>query len=409
MKDLIDVVLPSEQSEGTRSQVSRWLKSVGDRVIENEPLLEVETDKVNVEIAAPCTGTLHEILKPLEQEIEPGAVLARINRAMTASPAPPESEAPAFTGPARATRTLTSNRTASDDLSPAVRRLLQEHGLDSAEVSATSENGRLSVADVLRHVSDSAGIPVPETVPADAPRSVARNAAVTRRVPHSVMRRRIAEHMVNSLLHTAPHVTTVFEVDLSAVLAHRALHRAAADLHGAPLTLTAYFLIACSEALKQVPEVNSRWAPDALELNESNHIGIGTALPDGGLVVPVIRDVGTLDLFGVARALADIVTRARQDRLVPADMRGGTFTISNHGVSGSLLATPIVINQPESAILGIGKLEKRSVVIQQEGHDVIAIRPRCYVTLTIDHRVLDGARANQFLTAVVKRLENWIE
>ena len=199
----------------------------------------------------------------------------------------------------------------------------------------------------------------------------------------------------------------MFEADLSAVLAHRDQHRASFEQRGVPLTLTAYFLVACVVALKAVPEVNSRWTAEALELYERIDIGVATALEDRGLVVPVIRDVPSLDLFGIAHSLAGLVSRARAGNLAPADVRGGTFTISNHGVSGSLLAAPIIINQPQSAILGIGKLEKRAVVVEETGQDVVAIRPRCYVTLTIDHRVLDGQRANHFLQALVRCLENW--
>ena len=213
--------------------------------------------------------------------------------------------------------------------------------------------------------------------------------------------------MVQSLLHTAPHVTTVFEVDMSAVLAHRLQHRDEFAHRGVPLTLTAYFLQATVDAIRAVPEANSRWTDNALEVFESIHIGVGTALEEGGLVVPVLRDVQARDLFGTAEGLNDLVTRAREGRLVPADVRGGTFTISNHGVSGSLVATPIIINQPQSAILGIGKLEKRPVVVEEDSADRVVIRPRCYVTLTIDHRVMDGHQANHFLRTFVARLTSW--
>jgi 2-oxoglutarate dehydrogenase E2 component (dihydrolipoamide succinyltransferase) len=156
-----------------------------------------------------------------------------------------------------------------------------------------------------------------------------------------------------------------------------------------------------------VPEAISRWLVDALEVYDNIDIGVGTAVEGKGLVVPVVRAVESLDLFGLARTLADLVARAREDKLTPADVRGGTFTISNHGVSGSLVATPIVINQPQSAILGVGKLEKRAVVIDDNGMDRIVVQPRCYVTLTLDHRVMDGHRANRFLQVLVERLENW--
>ncbi|MFZ2507764.1 MAG: 2-oxo acid dehydrogenase subunit E2, partial [Steroidobacteraceae bacterium] len=242
--------------------------------------------------------------------------------------------------------------------------------------------------------------PAAKPVAAAVPRGV-------RRVPHTPMRRRIATHMVESLLETAPHVTTVFEADLTAVLAHRAAHRQDIERRGAALTLTAYFVAGCVDALRAVPEANARWTDDALLLNEQIDIGVAAALEGRGLVVPVIRNAPDLDLFGIALALGDLVTRAREDRLTPADLQGGTFTISNHGVSGSLVAAPIIINQPQSAILGIGRLEKRAVVVEHDGCDEIVIRPRCYVTLTIDHRVLDGHQANRFMEALVRRLEGW--
>jgi 2-oxoglutarate dehydrogenase E2 component (dihydrolipoamide succinyltransferase) len=213
--------------------------------------------------------------------------------------------------------------------------------------------------------------------------------------------------MVESLLHTAPHVTNVFQCDMTAVLAHRAMRKADFAQRGLSLTLTAYFVAACVDALRAVPEANARWSENAILLNERLDIGVATALGDRGLVVPVIRDAGALDLVAIAAALGVLVDKARQDALTAGDLQGGTFTISNHGVSGSLLAAPIVINQPQSAILGVGKLEKRAVVVTESGRDAVAIRPCCYVTLTIDHRVLDGFQANRFMDVLVRRLEGW--
>jgi 2-oxoglutarate dehydrogenase E2 component (dihydrolipoamide succinyltransferase) len=195
----------------------------------------------------------------------------------------------------------------------------------------------------------------------------------------------------------------VFEADVSAVSAHRAANRAHFEQSGAPLTFTAYFLAALVDAIKTVPEANSRWTDTALEIFDDIHIGVATAVEGVGLVVPVVHNVQSLDLFGIAKRLDELVTAARESRLEPADVRGGTFTISNHGVSGSLLATPIVINQPQSAILGVGKVEKRPVV----DDDKVVIRPKCYVTLTIDHRVMDGHQANRFLQTFVRTLESW--
>lgn len=213
--------------------------------------------------------------------------------------------------------------------------------------------------------------------------------------------------MVQSLLHTAPHVTTVFEADLSAVMEHRAHHRADFEQRGAPLTFTAYFLSAIVRAIRSVPEANSRWTDSALEIYDDINIGIATAIEGVGLVVPVLHKADTLDLFEIAHGLNRLVSAAREGNLEPADVRGGTFTLSNHGVSGSLLAAPIIINQPQSAILGVGKLEKRPVVVEQGELEQIVVRPRCYVTLTIDHRVMDGHQANRFLQTFVRTLEAW--
>ncbi|HZC86303.1 MAG TPA: 2-oxo acid dehydrogenase subunit E2, partial [Steroidobacteraceae bacterium] len=246
-----------------------------------------------------------------------------------------------------------------------------------------------------------------EAGPAPQPAAPAAPAAGVHRVPHSAVRRRTAEHMVQSLLHTAPHVTTVFEADMSAVLEDRARRRDEFARRGAPLTLTAYFVQAAVAAIRAVPEANSRWTESALEIYEPIHIGIGTAVEGSGLVVPVLRDAHTRDLFETARGLDDLVSRARAGKLTPADVRGGTFTLSNHGVSGSLLATPIVINQPQSAILGIGKLERRAVVVGEGEAEAIAVRPRCYVTLTLDHRVMDGHQANRFMQILVDTLSGW--
>jgi 2-oxoglutarate dehydrogenase E2 component (dihydrolipoamide succinyltransferase) len=399
--ETVEIRLPEDQVEGTRSQVQRWLKAVGERVGMHEPLVEIETDKVTIEVPAPAEGVLVEVAAAAGTDVAPGALLGRLAPAAGAAAAPAADAAPASAvrAPAAAGGGAAAGG-AGRSLSPAVRRLLAEHGLEAAAVPGSGGGGRITVDDVLA----AAARPSPA---ATRPAAVAEPEAGQRRVPHTPMRRRIAEHMVQSLLHTAPHVTTVFQADLTAVLAHRAAHKAEFERRGAPLTLTAYFVAASAEAIRAVPEAHARWTDEALLIPERIDIGVGTALEGRGLVVPVIRDAGNLDLHGIAAALAGLVARARADRLEPADLRGGTFTISNHGVSGSLLAAPIVINQPQSAILGVGKLEKRAVAIARDGRDELAIRPCCYVTLTIDHRVLDGHQANRFMETLVRKLEAW--
>jgi 2-oxoglutarate dehydrogenase E2 component (dihydrolipoamide succinyltransferase) len=213
--------------------------------------------------------------------------------------------------------------------------------------------------------------------------------------------------MVASLLHTAPHVTTVFEADMTAVLKDRARRKEEFARQGVPLTLTAYFVRAAVAAIRAVPQSNSRWTDSALEVYDCINIGIATAVEGVGLVVPVLRDADARDLLHTASGLDDLVTRARAGKLTPADVRGGTFTISNHGVSGSLIATPIIINQPQSAILGVGKLEQRAVVVDKDGAPQVAIQPRCYVSLTLDHRVMDGQEGNRFLSSFVGQLTDW--
>jgi 2-oxoglutarate dehydrogenase E2 component (dihydrolipoamide succinyltransferase) len=411
----VEVRAPSEQTEGTRSQIQRWLKAVGDAVHENEPLIEVETDKVTIEIPAPASGVLSEVLKEEQAEIAPGELLGRIQIdaaekvSAAPSPAPPSDEpvAHGFDNATAAALTAHAVALSGGRNSPAVRRLLAEHRLHAADIRGTGAGGRITVDDVLAHAARKPSAAAPVARPAAAEPVAAETAAASRKVPHSSLRKRIAERMVTSLLHTAPHVTTVFEADMTAVLAHRERNRADFDRRGASLTLTAYFLAACVDAIKEVPEANSRWTDEALELYDTVDIGVGTAVEGKGLVVPVVRAVQSLDLFGISRALAELVARAREDKLTPADVRGGTFTISNHGVSGSLVATPIIINQPQSAILGVGKLEKRAVVVSEGGQDRVVIQPRCYVTLTLDHRVMDGHRANRFLDVLVRRLESW--
>jgi 2-oxoisovalerate dehydrogenase E2 component (dihydrolipoyl transacylase) len=224
----------------------------------------------------------------------------------------------------------------------------------------------------------------------------------TELVPLTPMRRAIAEHMVRSI-RTAPHVTTVFEVDLSQVVAHRAANKASFEQQGVRLTLTPYFFQAVAVALSKVPVLNGSFTEQGILFNRRIHIGMAVAL-DEGLIVPVVRDVNEKNLFGLARAVNDLAERARTRRLKPDETQGGTFTITNHGVSGSLIATPI-INQPQAAILGIGAIVKRPVVVSHAGSDALAIKPMCYLSLTFDHRIADGATGDAFLAAVKAELE----
>ena len=411
MSNGVEIRAPAEQTEGTRSQVLRWLKQVGDSVAENEPLIEVETDKVTVEVASPATGVLREIIKHEQEEIAPGELLGRIDAGTAAALAQgPRAAvaAPAAGASPSAVQSETRAPAPAGGLSPAVRRLLSERGLDPSAVRGSGRAGRITVEDVLRTAPGSAPERRRQAPASVAPPGAAADAlSRSHRVPHTAVRKRIADHMVQSLLHTAPHVTTVFEADMTAVLTDRARQRDEFARRGAPLTLTAYFVQAAVAAIRAVPEANSRWTDTALEIYDSIHVGVATAVEGVGLVVPVLHDADARDLFDTARGLDELVTRARAGNLSPADVRGGTFTISNHGVSGSLLAAPIIINQPQAAILGVGKLEKRPVVVEEGDEQKIVVRPRCYVTLTLDHRVMDGHQANHFLQVFVQKLSGW--
>jgi 2-oxoglutarate dehydrogenase E2 component (dihydrolipoamide succinyltransferase) len=396
MPKLVDVTVPVGQSEGTESFVSSWFKSVGDTVAENEPLLEISTDKVNMEVASPVTGRLVEILKSDGDQVEPGEALGRIDTEVEATASAPAEAPPTASPQADGTeRSAAAQAGGSGELSPAVRKLLKEHGLEASQVAGTGKGGRITADDVLKHAESQKT--------SGAPKSQSR--IPSHMVKHSQMRRSIAQHMVQSVA-AAPHVTSVFDADLTKIVAHRDANKVDFEKRGAKLTYTAYFVKATVAALKAVPEANSRWHDDALEIFDDINIGVATALGGGGLIVPVITKAQDLDLYGIAERLQDLTERARGEKLDPRDVQNGTFTISNHGVSGSLIAAPIIINQPQSAILGIGKMERRVVPASDSGNETV-VKPMCYVTLTIDHRVLDGFQANQFLTSFVGALSDF--
>lgn len=405
---LTDITAPLEQ-EGTKSVVRTWLAKVGDTLKVNDPIVELETDKVSVEVAAETAGVLAEILMQPGEAAEPGAILGRMQAGEAAAPHPParaEPIAPAAAAPsAPAARPARAIGSFDPELrlSPSVRRLLVETELDPTTLTGTGKGGRITREDVEAALQNpsAAGPSKPAPEPA-APRVSGKVTSV----PHDSMRLRIAEHMSHSV-SVAPHVTAVFEADFGAIIAHRKANKAAFEKQGVNLTLTAYVVAAAARAMDAAPAVNARWFDDRLELYDDVNIGIGTALGDKGLVVPVIHHTQSLSLLGIAKQIGELTDKARAGKLARADVQGGTFSISNHGVSGTLIATPIIINQPQSAILGIGKLEKRVVVRQIDGADAMLIRPMAYVSLTIDHRALDGHQTNAWLSRFVEVLEGW--
>ncbi len=449
-----NVVMPQLGESVVEGTVSKWLKNEGDQLHEFEPLVEISTDKVDTEIPAPASGTLLKILIPAGETVEKGTLLAVIGQAgeqvdtpstngsshATHEPAPPAEATPSVSHASPVTSQM-------GHVTPVVARMVAEHNLDLSQIKGTGREGRVTKKDVEqylenRHVSSSAEDDLPPwerpgtgdlfkstvdyeddlsappvvtsqpTTPT-AITSVARvhpvepipEGAEGELVALSPMRKSIAEHMVRSK-HTSPHVTTVFEVDLSSVMAHRQANKADFAKWGINLTLTAYFVAATVTALQAVPIMNSRWTEQGIYLAHQLNIGMAVAL-DQGLIVPVIKNAERMNLLGLAQTINDLATRARAKQLKPDEIQGGTFSITNHGVSGSLFATPI-INQPQAAILGIGMLEKRvKVITDANGHDMIAIRPCVYTSLTFDHRIADGASGDAFLQTLKHTLENW--
>ena len=396
MAKLIDIIMP-ESDEGTESFVERWFKNVGDRVTQHEPILEINTDKVTMEIAAPSSGVLQEILKASNMPVMPGEVLGRIETKIKIKNTTKATAVEREKGEKKKEKKERSSGDVNEmaqRLSPVVRRMLAAHHLDAAPISGTGRGGRVTAKDVEKFIAkQQTAVPV------------AAGQIPSRMVPHNALRRSTARHMVESMLNIAPHVTAVFDADLSAIIAHRAKNRTDIERRGIKLTFTAYFIDATVKALQAVPEVNSRWHDDALEIFDDFNIGIAAAT-DAGLIVPVIHRAQTLSLFGIAENLQALTQKARHGKLNKSDVQNGTFTITNHGMTGSLIATPI-INQPQSAILGIGKIEKRVIVVEKNGNDETEIKPMAYVTLTIDHRALDGFQANQFLSRFVEALQEW--
>lgn len=433
------VIMPQLGESVVEGTVTKWLKQEGERVEENEALLEVNTDKVDTEIPSPAGGTLLRILVPEGETVAARTVIAWIGEPGEAVPAgdgevtrptradeEPSQPEPS-TEPSNGAQAQAPGRDRDlGFISPVVARMASEHQIDLSQVKGTGQGGRITKKDVqafleqreqpaaeappwetpgegdlFRPTELQFGERAEEEKPAPAKPAVQPQKG-DRVLPLSTMRRSIAEHMAFSK-RTAPHVTTVMEADLSRVVAHLNANVAAFARDGARLTYTAYFTAAAVAALKAYPLVNSSWSDEGVVLHGGINVGMATSLGEEGLIVPVIKGADGLSLLGLARVINDLADRARARKLQPDEVKDGTFTITNHGISGSLFASP-VINQPQVAILGVGAIQKRPVVVQD---DAIAVRPMVYLTLTFDHRVLDGASADGFLAKAVETLENW--
>ncbi|SRR5579884_1392979 len=440
-----DVIMPQMGESIVEGTVTKWLKKVGDRVERDEPLFEISTDKVDTEIPAPAAGILTEILVPEGQTVQVNTVVARIGdgagaaaRPSEAKPAAPAPEPPKPTAAPLPPTGLAAKPSAEEAeaeteeeeeirSSPLVRRLAREHNIDLRLVKGTGQGGRISKKDIEDYLAQIAAQPAeaagaampvqPAPLPAAPERPAAGPALSATAFPPnpgalfgrytveklSVMRQRIAEHMVLTK-HVAPHISTVQQVDVTKVAKLRDRLKAQFEQqNGVKLTFLPFFIRAACAALKAFPVVNSSLDGTNLVYHHDINIGIAVAL-DWGLIVPVIKNADEKNFLGLQRAVSDLADRARHKQLKPEEVQGGTFSISNYGSFGGLIGTP-AINQPQAAILGLGKIHKAPVVVD----DAIAIRSIVYLTLTFDHRILDGAIADQFLGQVRNSIEDWSE
>jgi 2-oxoglutarate dehydrogenase dihydrolipoamide succinyltransferase (E2 component) len=418
----------------TDATVTKWIKSVGDKVEEYEAILEVNTDKVDTEIPSPTSGVILAELAKEGEVVKVGAILAWIGQKgeaipeegeaeqTAAAPAQPQAEAVSQAAeptppPADAQPAQPATPRELGFISPVVAKIAAEQSVDLSKVPGTGMGGRITKKDIEKYLETrkqapavapqaTKPAPTPQAMPAIATPSIAPQTGTYTLRQQTAIRKAIAEHMVLSK-SVAPHVSTIMEVDMSRVALHRLANKEAFAAQGVNLTYTAYFVVASVAALKAYPLVNSSWSEDGVRIFNAINIGMAVSMGEDGLIVPVIRDADNLSLLGVARIVNDLANRARAKKLQPDEVKGGTFTITNHGVTGSLFATPI-INQPQCAILGVGAIQKRPVVISDAVlGDVLAIRSMMYMSLTFDHRIIDGAIADIFLAKVVETLRDW--
>jgi 2-oxoglutarate dehydrogenase E2 component (dihydrolipoamide succinyltransferase) len=428
---MADVVMPQMGESITEGTLTKWLKQAGDRVERDEPLFEISTDKVDSEIPSPAAGVLSEILVKEGEVVAVNTVVARIGEAGAAAaeapkveqqPAPAAEPVEAAAPAAAIAGTVIEAAPAAVEeelgpVSPLVRRMARENNVDLKLVAGTGPGGRITKADMEAYLAagsapSPAAAPAPAAAPVAAalaaPQPAAQVAPVsrvepvrTRVEPMSIMRAKIAEHMIASK-RTAAHVTTVHRVDMTKIARLRSSVKAEfQQRYGFPLTFLPFITRAAVEAIRQFPIFNSSIEGTNILFHNDVNIGVAVAL-DNGLIVPVIRGADEKNIVGLQRSIVDLAARARSKQLRPEDVQGGTFSITNFGSFGSLFATP-VINLPQVAILGVGAVEKAAVVID----DAIAIRQMAYLALTFDHRLIDGAVADQFCQKVKAVLENW--
>ena len=422
----IEIKVPTLGESVADATVARWIKSTGDAVKADEPVVELETDKVTLEVPAPAAGTLGEIMAAEGAVVEVGAGLAMLNEgaapaakaeapeiAAKETPAKQEqAKVPAASTAAPAPAAQPATAPKSDmPLSPAVRRLVAENNINPAMIAGTGVDGRLTKADILAHMKGgssaapvSAGTPVstapaqPAAVPRQTPR--AEDAAREERVPMSKLRKVIASRL-KAAQNNAAMLTTFNEIDMAALMALRSDYRQDFETtHGIRLGFMGMFVLAAVQALREFPAVNAEIDGGDIIYKNYYNIGVAVGTPQG-LVVPVVRDAGDMGLADIETTIGDFGARARNGKITPDEMAGGTFTISNGGVYGSLMSTPI-LNPPQSGILGMHKIEKRPIVVD----DAIVIRPMMYLALSYDHRIIDGREAVSFLSRIKDMVED---
>lgn len=394
-----EIRVPTLGESVTEATIGRWLKKAGDTVKADEPLVELETDKVSVEVPAPSAGVLSEITVKEGETIEVGGLLGMIG-ASSGTPAPSNENKSVETPKVEAPKSIPAAATSThENLAPSVRKLVVENNLEPAQIAATGKDGRLNKGDVLSYLSNPTPASAPATPTPPRVSSAQGDAEREERVRMSKLRQTIAKRLKDAQ-NTAAMLTTFNEVDMTNVMAMRTQYK---DLfekkHGVKMGFMGFFVRACLQALKEVPAVNAEI--DGTDLIYKNYYHIGVAVgTEKGLVVPVVKDADTLSLAGIEKTIGDYGKKARDGQLTIADMQGGTFTISNGGVYGSLMSTPI-LNAPQSGILGMHKIQERPVVIKGE----IKIRPMMYLALSYDHRIVDGKEAVTFLVRVKENLE----
>ncbi|MEK9557136.1 MAG: 2-oxoglutarate dehydrogenase complex dihydrolipoyllysine-residue succinyltransferase [Alphaproteobacteria bacterium] len=411
----IEITVPTLGESVADATVARWIKTTGDAVAADEPVVELETDKVTLEVPAPAAGTLGEILAAEGATVEVGASLAMLNEGAApaaSAPAAPAEPAPAKSAPAApapsaaapvAAAPAAVSAAADMPLSPAVRRLVEENNLNPAAIKGTGVDGRLTKADVLAYMKGAPAAAAPAAAQAQQmPRQQPRpeDAAREERVPMSKLRQVIASRL-KAAQNTAAMLTTFNEVDMTALMALRSTYRQEFEAaYGTRLGFMGMFVMASIKALQEFPAVNAEIDGNDIIYKNYYNIGVAVGTPQG-LVVPVVRDAGGLGLAEIETRIADFGDRARNGKITPDDMAGGSFTISNGGVYGSLMSTPI-LNPPQSGILGMHKIEKRPVVVD----DAIVIRPMMYLALSYDHRIIDGREAVSFLARIKELVED---